>query len=187
MKDFDWQSLVREHDEAPERDSEEWLEAMAAIDEDPAERERAVAADPLMMFRRLPSDEPASARDIESMKAAVKSLRRASELEAERAKRRPALAWPLAALLALGVSAALLTGPDASYSPAQVATHSQVEAPRAPQTPQLALGGPRFSRASLAALELPLVEDADPAADLVMQIEDEALSLVVVLTADQDV
>lgn len=44
----------------------------------------------------------------------------------------------------------------------------------------------RFDGAALAAAELPLVEDADPASDLLMQIENEEMSLVVVLTG-QDV
>jgi len=231
MSSIDWQRLVREHDRAPERDDQAWLEALAILDEDPEERERAEQADPLMIFRRMPAPR-VTGSDVESMKAAVRNLRQASETLAENASpRRSVLAsalfsgpvfygpvarrvWPLAALLVLAIAAALVGGPgspsgERSVGASHAATsadssrdearfHEQLRrAPRGAGVVRAELRsadlGPATVRidgaavaASIAAAELPLVEDADPGSDLLMQIENEEMSLVVVLTG-QDV
>lgn len=228
MSPIDWQRLVREHDRAPERDDEGWLEALAILDEDPEQRRRAEEADPLLIFRRMPAPR-VDGSDVESMKAAVKNLRQASETLAENAPPRPALLpasllpaslltgspaarrlWPLAALLVIGISIALVgafgvdmaipgasfAGSPAAWSPVDQPTRAEapfgagvVRAELRSADTELGFAAARIdgaAAASLAAAELPLVEDADPGADLLMQIENEEMSLVVVLT-DQDV
>ncbi|MEO1082684.1 MAG: hypothetical protein AAFY88_00420 [Acidobacteriota bacterium] len=192
MSSIDWQRLVEEHDRAPERDDDAWIEALMAMDEDPVERELAEAADPLLMFRRLP--EPSvTASDIDSMKAAVANMRQVSETLAESApapqRRRPER-WilPLAAVLALAVAVALLAGHgvavDAPQAAVTMASVSSVEASLS--SADFALDA-AIDGAALAASELPLVEDADPGSDVLMQIENDDMSLVVVLAPDQDV
>ncbi|MEM1181124.1 MAG: hypothetical protein AAGM22_22470 [Acidobacteriota bacterium] len=202
MSSIDWQRLVDEHDRAPERDDDAWIEALMAMDEDPQERERAEDADPLLMFRRLPEPRVTTS-DIESMKAAVSTMREVSETLAEtapapsRRRRLERYVLPLAAVLVLAVTAALLAGYGMSES-SQIAA-PQVVATLADAAPAAgAPGSADFSldtvsldgavvAASLTASELPLVEDADPGSDLLMQIENDDMSLVVVLAPGQDV
>ena len=69
MSKIDWQRLTAEHDRHPERDAEEWLHALASMDDDPEEWNAAVDADPLMLFHALPEVETGPA-EIEAMKEA---------------------------------------------------------------------------------------------------------------------
>ncbi|MEM8994939.1 MAG: hypothetical protein AAGF23_09120 [Acidobacteriota bacterium] len=189
MSSIDWQRLVGDHDRAPERDDDAWIEALMAMDEDPAERERAEAADPLLMFRRLPEPD-VTASDIDSMKAAVATMRQVSETLAESAptpaRRRPER-WilPIAAALVLAVTLVLLAGHGAAVDGPQAA--GTVASMTPPVEASFTAADFVLDGAALAASELPLVEDADPGSDLLMQIENDEMSLVVVLAPDQDV
>lgn len=177
VNERDWHRLTAEHDQAPERDSSEWLDALASLD-DPDEWEKALEADPLMMFQRLPEEETTPV-DIEAMKTAVRSMRRTHELETRSettTSREKTRLWALAALLAMTVSAATWTGSgmlESELSPAQPTVHSQIVQMSAPAIPD-------------AVAQLPLLEDVDPDIGPFMQIEDDGLSLVVVMGAEMD-
>ncbi|MFL6237732.1 MAG: hypothetical protein ACJ76N_31740 [Thermoanaerobaculia bacterium] len=79
----DWQGLVAAR-EGAEAEPAGWAEAMAHLDACPRCRREALAADPLLVFRRLPvlempeGDERAEA---ESMRQAVAAMRTARRLE----------------------------------------------------------------------------------------------------------
>ena len=183
MSEFDWRRLTEEHERAPERDSRDWLAALAAMDADPEERELALDADPLLLFRRLP-EEKTGPVDIEAMKSAVASLRmakdsmsRADEMQRSPVRREWASRGSLAALLALALTIAGMVGidrPPTSETDLPTWTQARLEEP-----------------AALAAIpaevaELPLVEEVDPEIGPWMQIEDEGLSLVVVMSPGGD-
>ena len=176
MSDRDWSRLTAEHDRAPDNDSAEWLDALMSLD-DPDEWEKALEADPLMMFQRLPEEETSEA-DVEAMKVAVRSMRRTHELEVRSesvSSRDKVRFWSLAAMLAVAVSAATLTGKGAldagpADSPTPQVQMAQISAPAIPA----------------AVAQLPLLEDVDPEIGPFMQIEDDGLSLVVVMGAEMD-
>lgn len=106
----DWRSLVAQRDESGENPAD-WDAAMAHIDAcDPCRRE-ALMADPSLVFRRLPRVE-SSAAEVESMRQAVASLRRASRVtavEADVARAEPALRPRVRARLRHAAAAVLLT------------------------------------------------------------------------------
>ncbi len=177
MSEIDWQRLTAEHDRHPERDADEWLAALASMDDDPEAWDAAVDADPLMLFHGLPEVETGPA-DIEAMKDAVASMRRTQasmrradglrdqvDGSADRARN-----WSIAALLALAVSVAGLTG--ITMDSADVPTWEQASQRPAPVPSEIA--------------QLPLVEDVSPEMGPLMQIEDDGVSLVVVMAADSD-
>ena len=76
----DWRALVAQRDESGE-DPAGWDEAMARVDACGDCRRQALMADPSLVFRRLPRVETGPA-DVESMRQAVASLRRASRVTA---------------------------------------------------------------------------------------------------------
>lgn len=178
MSDINWQKLTSEHDRNPQLDTVDWLDALASLD-DPDEWEKALAADPLMMFQRLPEEETTDA-DLEAMKTAVRSMRRTHELETrtEHAPSRERMRfWSLAALLAMTVSAATWTGGawsgNAVLEAGRPTVHSQIAQISAPAIPD-------------AVAQLPLLEDVDPEIGPLMQIEDDGLALVVVMSTETD-
>ena len=153
-------------------------------------------SDPLAIFHQLDrAAAPAAASDVSAMKAAVAELRRARELSrrsdeitgefpvsafASRSPEQPRLAppsrraraWRLpAAAAALFATLVFFGGPGAPGPVAAVAS-----------APAASEAAPAFSEAA-AASYLPLVEDLDPRQAEMIQIEDEGVSLVVVLAA----
>jgi hypothetical protein len=98
----DWTPLVALRESA-EAEPAEWTEAMAHLDACPRCRREAVAADPLLVFRRLPvmdmteGDERAEA---ESMRQAVAAMRTARRLES-RQRFAGWRRWAAAAVLAV--------------------------------------------------------------------------------------
>jgi len=76
----DWRALVARRDESGENPAG-WDEAMSRIDACGDCRRLALMADPSLVFRRLPRVETGAA-DVESMRQAVASLRRASRVTA---------------------------------------------------------------------------------------------------------
>ena len=176
MSRHDWQKLTTEHEDSPEKDSLDWLAALQDLD-DPDEWERALEADPLLMFQRLPEEEP-DTTEIESMKAAVASMRRTHDLESmsrpEVSAWQRSRVWALAALLVLSVSLATLGG---------IGLYS---APEAPLIASAEIGTARpdaslFDSVPTEVAQMPLLEDVDPEVGPFMQIEDDGLSLVVVM------
>ena len=104
----DWRQLAA-HREREGTDPEGWTAAMEHFDACPPCRREALAADPLLVFRRLPAMELGAAEErseIEAVRQAVATMRTARRLEARRSFagwRR----WTAAAVLAvaaLGVS-----------------------------------------------------------------------------------
>lgn len=154
--------------------------------------DRLPAEDPLAIFHHLPAPKT-EAGELAAMKAAVAELRRARELARRSdeitgefpsyspdvaapraaAPRRPSRSWRLpaaAALLLAGlVFFGIEGGPALPFAPAPAAT-------------QAALLPPAAAPDGVAS-HLPLVEDLDPRQAELIQIEDDKMSLVVVLAA----
>jgi hypothetical protein len=111
----DWNALVALRERAAaaglEAEPAEWTAALAHLDGCPRCRRQAMAADPLLIFRRLPGAERQAAEEraeAEAMVQAVSAMRAAGRLESRRrfaGWRR----WAAAAVLAL---AALSVGRD---------------------------------------------------------------------------
>lgn len=74
-----WNELVADRERTGE-DPQGWEEALAHLDFCPRCTRQAPAVDPLLLFRRLPAPKVGSA-DIESMKAGVAAMIRASRVE----------------------------------------------------------------------------------------------------------
>lgn len=111
----DWTRLVAARERA-EAEPAEWAEAMAHLDACPRCRREAVAADPLLVFRRLPGVEMTAGderAEAESMCQAVAAMRTARRLESHQrfaGWRR----WAAAAVLAI---ASLSVGWDKAPRP----------------------------------------------------------------------
>lgn len=159
---------------------------------------RLPASDPLAVFHLMKQDAApaASANDLSSMKAAVAELRRARELarrsdeitgevaiprfaaEAPRlaSPSRPARSWRLPSAAAALFAALVFFGGSGDVG---IGNGQGGDAPKAlaaaPVASSAAAGG--------SAAYLPLVEDLDPRQAEMIQIEDEGMSLVVVLAA----
>ncbi len=134
----DWTRLVALR-ESPEAEPAEWTEAMAHLDACPRCRREAVAADPLLVFRRLPAvdmmegDERAEA---ESMRQAVAAMRTARRLES-RQRFAGWRRWAAAAVLAV---ASLSVGWDKAPRPEPAAVPKAAEL--APVVEPLPAAGP---------------------------------------------
>lgn len=150
--------------------------------------QRLPAADPLALFHQLkPRQETvgqAADADVMAMKAAVAELRRAREL-ARRSEeltgerdhlparsRRRAKAWHLPAAAAALLAAVVFYGGPGVAPTQEASLPPAVAAPVALE----AAAGDNASR-------LPLVEDLDPRQAELLQLEDDRMSLVVVLAA----
>lgn len=179
-----------------------FIEVLTGDERDRDESEtRLPANDPLALFHQLKQDSaPAAASELASMKAAVAELRRARELsrrsdeitgdlflprfaaEAPRladraprfANRAPARLWRMPAAAAALFAALVFFGGSGSEAPRTVADSGASSAAVPAAVPALAEGRASF---------LPLVEDLDPRQAEMIQIEDEGMSLVVVLAA----
>lgn len=171
----DWRSLTRRRDDEPEA----WGQALVHLDGCTRCRPEALAAEPTLVFRRLPAATVDRA-EIAGMKQAVAALRRNSRPSRGQALRGLAArrhVWLQAAAVAtLVVAAALITGAaDRGPMPTGVATPTVTY-------------GPAATPASFAAVEqMPLVEAVDPAFGEVIEVADEDVSLVLVLPPTKDV
>lgn len=95
----DWTRLVALR-EGADAEPAEWTEAMAHLDACPRCRREAVAADPLLVFRRLPAVEHDERAEAESMCQAVAAMRTARRLES-RQRFAGWRRWAAAAVLAV--------------------------------------------------------------------------------------
>ncbi len=148
---------------ANERSEGEWRAALEHLDDCEACQDEALAADPTLLFRRLPAFE-AGADEVAAMQRAVASMRRGETIE----RRRPALRRSLlrvAALAAVIMGSVLLRGAGVPLPEiAEPATAAELD------------------------LEwLPLVETTDPEYSSIIQVVDDEISLVVVLPSNADV
>lgn len=106
----DWRRLAALRDRGPADEPAGWREALAHAERCPACRRRAVAADPALLFRRLPVSElsPAAEQaEVESVRRAVAAMRTASRLT--RRSRPDWRRWAAAAVLA--TTALAMRGP----------------------------------------------------------------------------
>jgi hypothetical protein len=132
----DWTGLVAAREGAGAEPAG-WAEAIAHLDACPRCRPEAVAADPLLVFRRLPALEMSAGAEhdeAESMRQAVAAMRTAKRLES-RQRFAGWRRWTAAAVLAvasLSVSWDKVPRPEAAPEPAQAAAPA-VEAPVAPR------------------------------------------------------
>ena len=134
----DWTALValRERDDA---EPAGWAEAMTHLDACPRCRREAMAADPLLVFRRLPVSEMPEAveqAEAESMRQAVAAMRTAKRLESRRSfagwRRWAAAAVLTVASLAMGDRAPVELNPAAAESAAAPEAVAVAAAPAAP-------------------------------------------------------
>lgn len=147
----DWTALValreRAADAADAANTAEptgWAEAVAHLDACPRCRREAMAADPLLVFRRLPVTEMPEAEEqaeAESMRQAVSAMRTARRLESRRSfagwRRWAAAAVLTVASLAVGrdkapenLSLAAAAAPEAvAVAPAAFSAAAAIEAP----------------------------------------------------------
>lgn len=144
----DWTALValreRAADAADAADTAEpagWAAAVAHLDACPRCRREAMAADPLLVFRRLPVAEMPEAveqAEAESMRQAVAAMRTAKRLESRRSfagwRRWAAAAVLTVASLAVGDKAPVDLNP-AVAAPAAAAASEAVAVAAAPEAP----------------------------------------------------
>jgi len=194
----DWNRLVAERDAAPPSarpagipaGAAAWDRALAHLDRCPACGPRALAADPTLVFRRLPAPEVGDA-DVEAMRRAVESMRRAGRVAAAETGR-PAAAegfrrlrvpaaprsWRQLAAAAALAAASLglwLSAPD--------------EAGRSAEPLRAAAGQPAAAAPSapVPASEPAFLELAEPRAADVYQVGEEDLLVVMVMDETLDV
>ena len=117
----DWTRLVALR-EGADAEPAEWAEAMAHLDACPRCRREAVAADPLLVFRRLPAVEHDERAEAESMCQAVAAMRTAQRLDSHH--RAGWRRWAAAAVLAV---ASLSVSWDKAPRPEPVAVPKAAE------------------------------------------------------------
>ncbi len=188
----DWYLLARNRDE----DEAAWDEALRHLDDCELCRGLAIDAEPTLLFRGMSSpraDRFGSSDEIESIKSAVATMRRAESYREQRKSswwsRSAVRAASLAALL---VSAGLLQGVGTSI-PESAATLAEAQgsevlawAPIGETGSESELASPLFSEAQ-SLEQIPLVEDVDPAYGSIIQVIDQDISLLVVVPASLDV
>jgi len=159
----DWSALAARRD-ADVAGEAAWDDALVHFDGCAQCRDQAFAAEPTLHFRSLPRI-AASDADVAGMRQAVAALRQAHELELrERSRAMPV--WRLAAMLAVLLGAALLHGTPPSPSP-----FSQASRPVVVAEPALDL------------THIPLVEIEDVSSGTLVQLDDDEVSIVMVLAA----
>ena len=159
----DWPALAAARDERA-GDPPGWEAALSHLEGCASCRRTAPAADPMLVFRRLPPL-AVSGDEVESMRLRVAALRGASEVSHPRRRWRSLVGhgWAAAAVLVV----ALLGG-----------AHS---APRGGEATRAPLAPPHSLAAELAAQ--PLLEELDRPFDNVVQWNGDDLSVVLVLDA----
>lgn len=172
----DWQTLcylrqTRDRRQAGPRQADAgdvpgWQAALRHLDDCPSCQREALAADPTLLFRRLPVLS-ADADETEAMKRAVASMRRGETIE-HRAPASRRMLLRAAALAVVLLGSALLRGAQ-------------------PPMPE-SVGSPLLIGAAAALVYelewLPLVEAADPSYGSIIQVVDDDISVVVVLPPD---
>lgn len=192
----DWSTLTT-HRRGDERSSaaapDGWHEAMDHLEGCADCRDRAVAADPTLLFRRLPSV-VASADEIADMRAGVAALRRAGRVTESPASRRPAaralaagsFTWwgraAAAAILATGLLS-LQPGLEERASDGLASGALPLTAERFPFDPEAQ------GMAALAWLDegASTVDDIENPTASVYHFDDEEVAVVMVVDAGLDV
>jgi hypothetical protein len=104
----DWRSLAAHRDDPRTAEPASWRQALAHLDGCAVCREEAYAAEPTLVFRRLPALDRDAAAEVESMRQAVAVLR--SGRRAEAGRRGAAARWRRWAAAAVFALAALSLG-----------------------------------------------------------------------------
>lgn len=163
----EWSRLAAERKRDLSSEPEGWTEALAHFDSCGLCRKEALAADPLLVFRRLPAADltPAAERlEVESMQQAVAAMRTARRLEA-RGRFAGWRRWAAAAVLA-GVS--LGVGRD-----------------KAPRLQVVAAVPPAHAVPAAALPAVPVVEDLDRPGARVYQHLEEGDDFPVAMIVDE--
>lgn len=180
----DWRALTVHRKDPLSEEPAGWQEALAHLDGCPACRREAPAADPTLLFRRLPALDmsalgpAAEAAEVESMIQAVATLRTARRLETpERASRAAWKRWSAAAALAtvalsLGAGHGLRREAAVSLSSLPVPSRSRTVIPAGEVTPRFASD------------QVPVVEELNRPAARVYQM-DGGKNLSVVMIVDE--
>lgn len=168
----DWSRLAALQDEEPET----WASALEHLDACEACFDEALAAEPTLLFRRLPAPRMSS-EDIAAIKGAVTTMRRTEPLNRptvpKAVRHWRAMATAAAILMAVVLSGGGITGP------AGVDTVASVDGTSASETVEMPLAEPVDVAPVIE--HMPLVEDIDPAYGSVVQVMDAEMSLVLVL------
>jgi len=189
----DWRSLRSRRDLDPEA----WEIGLEHFDGCDRCRDRALAEEPTLMFRRLPAP-GVGADEVAAMKQAVAVLRRSSERRSgqrrsEKAGRKLPAMLRAAAVAALVLGTAALQGTGRGSLPRDGAAVEPLADLGASSRPlgrfadERPFADANLSAASPAALsieDLPLVEIIDPAYSSMVQVVDDEISLVLVLPND---
>ncbi len=201
----DWQTLVDQRDTASgaagsgDADSgdavlgrpADWHAALKHLDNCSECQVDAIAADPTLLFRRLPVPEFGDT-EVETMQRAVASMRRSAKVEE---RRRPAFALPsagpwirAAAVTLVLLGSAVLHGTDPRGGDAAIDSESsQVAEVGESVQPAPGLPAVGLSMAARSVSRLPLVEMADPSYGSIIEVVDQDISVVVVLPGNLDV
>ncbi len=196
----DWQDLSRRRD-AEQLDDARWREALDHMDSCPKCRDEAVAADPTLLFRRLPTL-TADDSQVRAMQQAVAGMRHgAAALDRRRLppsswlRATAAASWLRAAAVAAVLLGASLLNGTAPRSPEVVSIADAVaeaegyEIYQAGDNPlyELAPVGVAPVAFETHASALPLVEMADPSFGSIIEVVDQDITLVVVMSEDRGV
>lgn len=168
----DWRSLCERHEIAND-DSPDWLAALRHLDRCPACQNTAPAFDPTLMFRRLPALE-VGRDDVEAMKQAVAGMRRGQTIERRTSSARP---WLRAAAVAAVLLGSLMLSGARDLAP-QIVPEASV--PEVGMTPKAVASEVDLWR-------MPLIETIDPSYSSLIQVDDDDLSVVLVVSPDVDV
>lgn len=167
----DWPSLVALQDEEPEA----WASAIEHMDSCDTCFDEALAAEPTLLFRRMPAPR-ASEVDLASIKDAVATMRRTEPMTRPAAPK-AVRHWRSMATAAAILLTAVLTG-GGWTGQASLDNVASVDLSHPDEVIELPLTNydevPHFE-------QMPLVEDVDPAYGSVVQVVDAEMSLVLVL------
>ncbi|MEM7351320.1 MAG: hypothetical protein AAF657_10970 [Acidobacteriota bacterium] len=180
----DWQSLAAQRDHGS-GEVPGWQAALDHLESCKACEAEALAADPTLLFRRLPVLE-ADTQEIEAMQRAVR-MRRREAVEPASGRRSWLRAAAVAAVLLGGawLTARVTLAPESPASLQGTVAEQGVESPSA-------FGSATFESSALEnevtpASILPLVENLDPAYGPIIQVDDQEISVVVVMPQNHDV
>lgn len=177
----DWNALAAHRFEREAEEPAGWHAALEHLDTCTLCRPAALAADPTLVFRRLPEVEMTPAREaaeVEAVRRAVTAMRTASRAEAAEARQPAAFAgwrrwrrWSAAAGLAL---LSLSLGGEQAWRLRPVDTAKPAPVLAAPIAPAMPAAQP------------PMIEDLDQPAQ-VIQLDAEGLDVVMIYSESLDV
>ncbi len=173
----------RAADDAPWRrvtDDAPWRSALRHLDQCPACQADAPAFDPTLMFRSLPVLE-VDRDGIEAMKQAVAGMRRGQKIEDTRGSHRRGSRmrpWLRAAALAAVLLGSLVLRGSGVVVPDDIA-------PTASMVPTSGVSETVPSDVDL--WRMPLIETADPTYGSIIQVVDDDISLILVVSSEVDV